>query len=70
MRLEIPCLEIPHPVESSVPHIGLPVKLTGTPRRVRLPPPRLGEHTDAILAEMGFDREAMAQLGAGGAFSA
>jgi crotonobetainyl-CoA:carnitine CoA-transferase CaiB-like acyl-CoA transferase len=32
--------------------IGPPVPLTGTPAQVRLPPPRLGEHTDSILREM------------------
>ncbi len=34
---------------------GIPVRLEGTPGQVRLPPPALGEHTSAVLAELGID---------------
>ncbi len=33
--------------------IGSPVKLVDTPATVRIPPPRLGEHNDEILPELG-----------------
>ena len=33
---------------------GIPFKLSATPGNVRLPPPLLGEHTDEVLAEVGF----------------
>ena len=36
--------------------------LEGTPGTVRLPPPRLGEHTRAVLAELGFTTEEIATL--------
>jgi glutaryl-CoA transferase len=34
------------------PLIGNPLKLSETPVTYRLPPPRLGEHTDAVLEEL------------------
>ena len=39
-----------HPVEGPVPTLGVPVKLSASPARVRRPPPLLGEHTGAVLA--------------------
>ncbi|MEH3087750.1 MAG: CoA transferase [Xylophilus ampelinus] len=63
-------IDIPHPVEGSVPNIGFAVKMNGTPQQVRRHPPLLGEHTDEVLAEHGFDREARRALAAAGAFGA
>jgi formyl-CoA transferase len=62
-------IEIDHPVEGKVPNIGFPVKFSGTPAQVRLPPPLLGEHTAAVLAELGIDAGQQAELEAEGAFS-
>ncbi len=39
-----------------------PVKLHGTPGTVRARPPLLGEHTDAVLAELGFSKIEIAAL--------
>jgi formyl-CoA transferase len=39
---------IEHPVEGTVRTLGFPIKMTGTPPAVRLPPPLLGQHTDAV----------------------
>ncbi|MDB5367982.1 MAG: L-carnitine dehydratase/bile acid-inducible protein [Rhodospirillales bacterium] len=63
-------IDIPHPVEGSVPNIGFPVKLSGTPQQVRHHPPLLGEHTEEVFSEFGFDRERFEQLRSQGAFSA
>jgi crotonobetainyl-CoA:carnitine CoA-transferase CaiB-like acyl-CoA transferase len=43
-------------------HIGVPVKLGATPGRVASLPPRLSEHADGILAELGLDAAQRAAL--------
>lgn len=61
-------MEIDHPVEGTVPNIGFPVKMMGTPQQVRRHPPLLGEHTDEVLAEFGFAPMQVTELRAEGAF--
>jgi crotonobetainyl-CoA:carnitine CoA-transferase CaiB-like acyl-CoA transferase len=51
-REDIPDLRLP----------GIAIKLESTPGSVRLPPPRLSEHTDDVLAELGFDTERIAEM--------
>jgi formyl-CoA transferase len=41
---------------------GSPLKLAGTPVAMRRPPPRLGEHTGAILGELGLPPETIDAL--------
>jgi crotonobetainyl-CoA:carnitine CoA-transferase CaiB-like acyl-CoA transferase len=41
---------------------GIPVKLSRTPGSVRLPPPRIGEHSERVLARFGFSQEQIASL--------
>lgn len=62
-------IEIPHPIEGTVPNIGFPVKLSGTPQQVRMHPPLLGEHTDAVLAEVGLTPEEIEAMREAGAFA-
>ena len=47
--------EVQHPTVGTARVIGSPVKLSDTPPAVRTAPPVLGQHTDAVLAELGFD---------------
>jgi crotonobetainyl-CoA:carnitine CoA-transferase CaiB-like acyl-CoA transferase len=62
-------MEIDHPVEGKVRSIGFPVKLSGTPQQLRMPPPLLGAHTEEILAELGVGPKALEKLRAEGAFA-
>ena len=58
-------VEMPHAKTGVLKVMGNPVKLSGTPGEIRLPPPLLGEHTEEILtgllgrtgAEVGALRE-------------
>jgi formyl-CoA transferase len=43
--------EVDHPVEGRVRVLGSPVRMSGTPARIRRHPPLLGEHTDEVLGE-------------------
>ncbi|HRR57670.1 MAG TPA: CoA transferase, partial [Acidobacteriota bacterium] len=40
----------------------LTAKLEKTPGALRTPPPRLSEHTEEILGELGYDREELEKL--------
>jgi crotonobetainyl-CoA:carnitine CoA-transferase CaiB-like acyl-CoA transferase len=48
--------------ENTVRQLGSPYKLSDTPPRFEMLPPRLGEHTDALLAEAGYDAAQIADL--------
>ncbi len=55
-----------HPEAGRIPMVGSPVKLSMIPADVRLPPPRLGEHTEEVLSWMGVGDEEIASLRAAG----
>jgi CoA:oxalate CoA-transferase len=59
-------VEIDHPGHGPVRMTGFPVRLSETPARLRHPAPALGEHTDAILHDLGYSSERIAVLRQGG----
>jgi glutaryl-CoA transferase len=53
---------IDHPRLGPIRQVGLPYKLAATPASIRSAPPLLGENSDEILAELGYDAAARADL--------
>ena len=53
--------QVEHPHAGTLELIGCPVTLTGTPWRVRRPPPTVGEHTAEVLAEV-LDADQLAKV--------
>ncbi|MEO8547580.1 MAG: CoA transferase, partial [Sphingomicrobium sp.] len=44
------------------PLVGSPVRIDGTRADSELPPPRLGEHSDAVLHELGLGADEIDRL--------
>ncbi len=58
--------ELHHPTVGPIKVMGSPLKLSETPPSIRTPPPTLGQHSEAILMELGYDRQTIVALeGAG-----
>ncbi|HZQ06739.1 MAG TPA: CoA transferase [Anaerolineae bacterium] len=55
-------VELEHPRAGRVSHIGIPIKLSDTPGKIRRPAPMLGQHSDEILRELQFDDPTIAAL--------
>jgi crotonobetainyl-CoA:carnitine CoA-transferase CaiB-like acyl-CoA transferase len=59
--------EMDHPTAGRIRTTGFPLRLSGTAPRLRRYPPRLGEHTDEVLTELGFSSAEIADLRRDGA---
>jgi crotonobetainyl-CoA:carnitine CoA-transferase CaiB-like acyl-CoA transferase len=59
---------LPHETAGTVTVMGVPVRLSATPGAATTAPPRLGEHTDLVLARvLGLKASAITRLRESGA---
>ena len=60
-------IDLEHPLAGQVPQVRNPTRYSRTVLEYELPPPLLGEHTEAVLAaELGLDVQALGDLKARG----
>jgi crotonobetainyl-CoA:carnitine CoA-transferase CaiB-like acyl-CoA transferase len=59
-------IDLAHPRLGTIRQVAPAFDLAATPATVRTPPPLLGEHTDEILAELGYPADAVRALRDGG----
>lgn len=59
--------DIEHPAIGLYRALGAPIRFTGTPSQVHRPSPPFAAHTAAVLAELGFTAEKVAELARSGA---
>ena len=53
---------VEHPTLGTIHLVNQPIKLSRTPASVHTASPELGEHTDAVLGELGFSADEIATL--------
>jgi len=54
--------ELDHPKAGKIKVTGIPVKLSDTPGEVKTAPPLLGQHTQEILSELGYNNRDVEKL--------
>jgi len=59
-------VDVEHPELGPIRQVGVPFELSATPATIRSAPPLLGEQTDEILADLGYDAASIAALRASG----
>jgi formyl-CoA transferase len=59
-------IDVEHPVHGKIRQFGVAIKLSDTPGTVRAAAPAPGEHTDAVLGELGLAPDEIARLRSAG----
>ena len=60
-------MHMAHPAGVDVPQVASPMRFADAPIRYKRPPPLLGEHSEEVLRELGYDDGKIAALRASGA---
>lgn len=54
--------KIDHPREGRIRQLGIPLKFSETPGQIKSPPPGLGQHTEGVLHDLGYDSKQITEL--------
>src|SRR4029453_12358922 len=60
-------IDVPHPLSGTVPLLNTPMRFTEQPLQAERAPPLLGEHTEEIVREAGYDETRIESLREAGA---